>query len=70
MVTLLEQVKKLGFGSTPKGWVPALYEWLLKYKAALTSKFSLYFYELLSHHGPAQEVKCLLSRTVGDYYGK
>ncbi|KAK7873877.1 hypothetical protein R5R35_005738 [Gryllus longicercus] len=50
--------------------LPALFQWLLKLKAAFVSKFSLYFFTTLAQQTPLQEMKNLYSRQSSDYYHK
>jgi len=55
--------------STPKVWLPALHGWMGRYKSALVSKFSLYFYEVLCRQDKS-EVKALMAKTSVDFYTK
>jgi len=64
------QTKKLGFVPSPKVWSPALHGWMSRYKNALVSKFSLYFYEVLCRQGSVSEVKALMAKTSVDFYAK
>ena len=65
------QSKKLPFGGSPKTPSLPLYDWIVRYKNALVSKFSLYFFDVLSQHGGQMaEVKTLMSRMSTDYYAK
>lgn len=67
----IKEHKKSTFGSSSKhGPFPQLYFWLLKYKAQLVSKFSLYFYDVLSKQSTPTEMKSLLSRTSDDFVTK
>ncbi|XP_013389810.1 KICSTOR complex protein C12orf66 homolog [Lingula anatina] len=63
-----EQSKKLGFSRQPS--MPALYQWLVRYKAALVAKFSLYFYETLSKQAPPGDLKALIAKTPVDFYAR
>jgi len=65
------EARKLSFASSflrgVTGWVePHLYLWLGKLKAALLSKFSLYFYQTLAKQAPQQEVQRLCSKLATD----
>ncbi|XP_063243177.1 KICSTOR subunit 2-like isoform X2 [Bacillus rossius redtenbacheri] len=62
----------LGFGATflKTSQLPGLFQWLLKLKAALVAKFSLYFYCTLAMQTVAPEMKALCSRLSCDYYHK
>ncbi|XP_077990721.1 KICSTOR subunit 2-like [Glandiceps talaboti] len=62
--------KRLSSPSHKTPPVPPLYQWLIKYKDALMSKFSLYFHEILSKQAPVVEIKSLLSKLRVDYYSK
>lgn len=58
-------------GMSPRhATTPALYEWLKSYKAALVSKFTLYFHEVLSKQTVPSEMKILTAKTYVDYYQK
>ncbi|KAI8518613.1 PREDICTED: UPF0536 protein C12orf66 homolog isoform X1 [Branchiostoma belcheri] len=70
-----EQSQKKGFElfgstSTKVPQVPPLHQWLLSFKAALVSKFSLYFNETLSKQSSPPEMKTLLAKTSCDYMAK
>jgi len=68
---LSQQGKKLGFVSSSKSLsLPALYQWHTKYKRLLVSKFSLYFYDVLSRQAPRSEMKHLVSKASVDFFGK
>lgn len=49
---------------------PPLYHWLCSLKAALVSKFTLYFHEALSKQTSVQEMKTTCSKTSVDYFQK
>ncbi|XP_006818351.1 KICSTOR subunit 2-like [Saccoglossus kowalevskii] len=49
---------------------PPLYLWILKYKDALVSKFSLYFHEVLSKQAPIGDIKTVMSKIPTDFYTK
>lgn len=70
----LFQTKKYGFGSSflKSSPLPALYQWLWQAKAALVSKFSLYFHETLAAQSSPAEMKALISRQgqACDYVSK
>nr|CAD7573865.1 unnamed protein product [Timema californicum] len=61
---------KLGFGATflKTNQLPALFQWLLKLKAAFVSKFSLYFYSTLAQQ--TQDMKMFTNKLTTDYYHK
>ncbi|XP_066993799.1 KICSTOR subunit 2 isoform X2 [Anabrus simplex] len=63
---------KLGFGATflKANPVPALFQWLLKLKAAFVAKFSLYFFSTLAQQTTIQEMKALGNKLSNDYYHK
>ncbi|XP_019644128.1 PREDICTED: UPF0536 protein C12orf66 homolog [Branchiostoma belcheri] len=70
-----EQSQKKGFElfgstSTKVPQVPPLHQWLLSFKAALVSKFSLYFNETLSKQSSPPEMKTLLAKTSCDYMAR
>ncbi|KAI0221223.1 hypothetical protein LSAT2_027374 [Lamellibrachia satsuma] len=63
--------KKLGFVNSSKSLpLPALYQWLTKYKRLLVAKFSLYFYDVLSKQAPRSEMRHLSSKASVDFFGK
>jgi len=64
------QTKKLGFVPSPKVWSPVLHGWMSRYKNALVSKFSLYFFEVLCRQGSLSDVKVLTAKTSVDFYAK
>ncbi|KAK3855311.1 hypothetical protein Pcinc_038276 [Petrolisthes cinctipes] len=69
-----KETKKYGFGSSflKSSPLPALYQWLWQAKAALVSKFSLYFHETLAAQSSPAEMKALISRQgqACDYVSK
>ncbi|KAL5013323.1 hypothetical protein ScPMuIL_007593 [Solemya velum] len=65
-----EHKKSFGVSSVKHGMWPALYQWLLKYKSLLVSKFSLYFYEILSKQTVPNEMKNLITKTSEDFVSK
>ncbi|ELT92245.1 hypothetical protein CAPTEDRAFT_174615 [Capitella teleta] len=69
-VTRDQQGKKLSFGASSRSVVHPLYQWLLKFKGLLISKFSLYFHDTLSRQAPAPEVKALMAKTSIDFLAK
>ena len=64
-----QQVKKLSFGSS-RSAVHPLYQWQLKFKGLLISKFSLYFHDTLSKQAPPTEVKAVMAKASIDFLGK
>lgn len=64
-----ESRRGLSFGSRSHP-VPALYQWLWKFKGALVSKFSLYFHEILSKQTTPQEMKSLCSKAPSDFHSR
>ncbi|RXG52878.1 UPF0536 protein C12orf66, partial [Armadillidium vulgare] len=60
-----KESKKYNFLKSPS--LPALYQWLWRAKASFVSKFSLYFYEVLSGQASASETKNLLTKLTCDY---
>ncbi|XP_070533173.1 KICSTOR subunit 2-like isoform X2 [Ptychodera flava] len=67
---LIKETKKKHSSSSKTAAVPPIYQWLVKYKNALMSKFSLYFHEVLSKQAPPGDVKSLMSKLPVDYYAK
>ncbi|KAL7638887.1 UNVERIFIED_CONTAM: hypothetical protein RMT77_010421 [Armadillidium vulgare] len=63
-----KESKKYNFLKSPS--LPALYQWLWRAKASFVSKFSLYFYEVLSGQASASETKNLLTKLTCDYVSK
>lgn len=65
-------LKKSLFGSTPRKRLeaPFLYQWLGKLQDALVSKFTLYFYQILSRQTTPADMKSLTSRAGVDYVGR
>lgn len=59
-----------GFGEKHSLSVSALYQWMIKYYQSLVSKFSFYFYKLLSSQTKPEEIKALLSKTNYDYISR
>ncbi|KAG8193816.1 hypothetical protein JTE90_029550 [Oedothorax gibbosus] len=49
---------------------PMLYNWLRTFKAALVSKFTLYFHEILSKQTTATEMKNFCTKASFDYFAK
>ncbi|KAK3697749.1 hypothetical protein QZH41_010301, partial [Actinostola sp. cb2023] len=64
--------KKSIFSSAPKKQTesPFIYLWLSKLHAALVSKFTLYFYTILSAQTTPAEMKTLAARATLDYTAK
>ncbi|OWF49740.1 UPF0536 protein C12orf66 homolog [Mizuhopecten yessoensis] len=66
-----KEVKKSAFGGSSKqNPYPALYNWIFKYKQVLLSKFSLYFYELLSKQVHHSEMKTVTAKLTEDFINK
>lgn len=66
-----KEVKKSTFGGSSKhAPLPALYNWLLKYKQVLLSKFSLYFYDLLQKQTHQSEIKTICSKLSDDFINR
>lgn len=65
----LFQIWKLGivFKNNP---LPALFQWLLKFKGTVLSKFSLYFHDTLAQQTTPNEMRHLCSKLHCDYYQK
>ncbi|XP_041360889.1 KICSTOR complex protein C12orf66 homolog isoform X2 [Gigantopelta aegis] len=61
---------KKGFSQSKSSTVPALYLWLLKFKGLLVSKFSLYFYDVLSKQSSSVEMKTLTAKASEDFVAK
>ncbi|KAL1123549.1 hypothetical protein AAG570_002626 [Ranatra chinensis] len=64
---------KLGFGAgfLKGSQLPALYHWLAKFKSAIVSKFSLYFYHTLAQQSSHQDMRNhLANKHVTDYHHK
>jgi len=59
--------RKLNFVTGKSPPIPALFQWLGKYKALLVAKFGLYFYDVLSKQG---DMKPLQSKAATDFYSK
>ncbi|KAG1664396.1 KICSTOR complex protein C12orf66 [Nymphon striatum] len=49
---------------------PPLYQWLVKFKGHLVSKFTLYFYEVLSKQTTSQEIKNMCAKAPSDHHQK
>ena len=65
----LFKVKRIGFStSSSRCQFPAVYQWLVRFKGLLVAKFGLYFFDVLSRHGPANEVKNLMAKASIDFY--
>ncbi|XP_050391403.1 KICSTOR subunit 2 isoform X2 [Patella vulgata] len=62
-----EKSKKSSKGSGHS--IPALFQWLQKFHGLLVSKFSLYFYEMLSKQTPG-DIKNLTAKTTEDFVGR
>ncbi|XP_031548841.1 KICSTOR complex protein C12orf66-like isoform X2 [Actinia tenebrosa] len=64
--------KKSIFSSAPKkqAEAPFLYLWLNKLQASLVSKFTLYFFTILSAQTSQAEMKTLTARATTDYIAK
>lgn len=63
-----KESKKSAFGGSSKhGSLPALYQWLSKFKNLLLSKFSIYFYDILQRQASPPEMKSLISKTPDDF---
>ncbi|XP_031785340.1 KICSTOR complex protein C12orf66 homolog [Nasonia vitripennis] len=63
---------KLGFGATflKANQQPALYQWLVKLRAAVLAKFSFYFHTTLSQQASSGEMRSIMSKQATDYYHK
>ncbi|KAK3576014.1 hypothetical protein CHS0354_014856 [Potamilus streckersoni] len=59
--------KKSAFGGSKTVIWPALYQWLLKFKCLLVSKFSLYFYDVLAKQTVPNEMKILTAKSTEDF---
>ncbi|XP_067941239.1 KICSTOR subunit 2-like isoform X2 [Watersipora subatra] len=71
MATTLPQshlIKRTFLGM--KTLTPYLHTWLKQYKNAVYSKFTLYFYEVLSKYCPHGDMRPHLNRCSIDYYAK
>ncbi|XP_065159327.1 KICSTOR subunit 2-like [Atheta coriaria] len=62
------EVRKLGFIKT--NYLPALFQWHLNFKAAVLSKFSLFFHDTLSSQTASNEMRQLCAKLQYDYYNK
>lgn len=50
--------------------VPALFQWLQRFKNAVLSKFSLYFHDTLAQQTTGSDMRQLCSRLQHDHYQK
>ena len=65
------QVKRIGFSSSSsRCQFPAVYQWLVRFKALLVAKFGLYFCDVLNKHGPTNEVKNLMAKASVDFFNR
>lgn len=62
--------KKMFLAMSKGQTTPPLYEWYVKYKNLLVSKFGLYFHDVLSKQAPANELKTLLAKSSIDFHSK
>ena len=71
-LNIIVQTWKLGFGATflKANQQPALYQWLVKLRAAILAKFSLYFHTTLSQQASSGEMRSIVSKQGVDYYHK
>lgn len=61
----LKETRRLGLFKNPTS--PQLYQWLMKFKCLSVSKFTLYFYEVLSKYSIPQDFKTLCAKQSLDY---
>ena len=61
----LRETRRLGLFKTPAS--PQLFQWLMKFKCLSVSKFTLYFYEVLSKYSTPQDLKTLCAKQSLDY---
>jgi hypothetical protein len=61
----LKETRSLRFFKNPSS--PQLFQWLLKFKCLSVSKFTLYFYEVLSKYSTSQDLKTLCAKQSLDY---
>lgn len=61
----LKETRRLGLFKSPTS--PQLYQWLMKFKCLSVSKFTLYFYEVLSKYSSPQDFKALCAKQSLDY---
>lgn len=68
----LKETRRLSFGPgfLKPQQLPHLYQWLVKFKGFLVSKFTLYFHEILSKQTNQQEMKNFCSKAPVDLYHK
>lgn len=59
------ETRTFGLFKTPQ--YPQLFLWLQKFKCLSVSKFTLYFYEVLSKYSSAQDMKALCAKQSVDY---
>ncbi|XP_064597265.1 KICSTOR subunit 2-like [Liolophura sinensis] len=69
---LAKESRKSAFGSISlkQSSLPALYQWLVKFKGSLLSKFTLYFYETLAKQSNTVEMKGLTAKATEDFVSK
>lgn len=60
-----KETRTFGLFKTPQ--YPHLYLWLQKFKCLSVSKFTLYFYEVLSKYSTPQDMKALCAKQNVDY---
>lgn len=71
-MSLVRESRRFSFGSSflKSPQMPALYQWLLKLKGFLISKFTFYFHEILSKQTIPQEMKSICTKAPIDFYQK
>lgn len=57
-------------GFLKNSMVPALFQWLQRFKNVVLSKFSLYFHDTLAQQTTGGEMRQLCSRLQHDHYQK
>lgn len=68
MSNLLLQTWKLGF--LKNNQLPLLFQWLLRFKGSVLSKFSFYFHDRLGQQTTSGDMRQLCSKLQHDYYHK
>lgn len=61
----LKETRRLGLFKNPTS--SQLFQWLMKFKCLSVSKFTLYFYEVLSKYSTPQDLKALCAKQSLDY---
>ncbi|ESO85966.1 hypothetical protein LOTGIDRAFT_167458 [Lottia gigantea] len=65
----LEKIKKSSKSNQKNSSIPALFLWLQRFKGLLVSKFSLYFYEILSRQTQG-DIKMFTAKATEDFVGR